>query len=75
MPRYLTAEEAADELGVAKNTLYAYVSRGLVRSELGDTSRRTRRYRADDVRQLKRRKEQKQDPSTAPARRSTGAFR
>jgi len=65
MPRYLMAEEAADELGVSKNTLYAYVSRGIVRSEPDDTSRRTRRYRADDVRQLKRRKEQKQDPATA----------
>lgn len=65
MPQYLTAEEAADELDVTKNTLYAYVSRGLVRSEPADTSRRTRRYRADDVRTLKRKKEQRQDPSTA----------
>lgn len=65
MPRYLTAEEAADELDVTKNTLYAYVSRGLVRSEPADTSRRTRRYRADDVRRLKRKKELRQDPATA----------
>jgi citrate synthase len=65
MPRYLTAEEAADALDVTKNTLYAYVSRGLVRSEPADTNRRTRRYRADDVRRLKRRSERQQDPATA----------
>lgn len=65
MPRYLTAEEAAAELDVTKNTLYAYVSRGLVRSEPADTSRRTRRYRADDVERLKRQNRLRQDPATA----------
>ena len=65
MPRFLTADEAAEELGVTKNTLYAYVSRGLVRSEPADTNRRTRRYRADDVRRLKRRAEHRRDPATA----------
>src|SRR5262249_29148426 len=35
---------------------YAYVSRGLLRSEAVD-SRRERRYRADDVARLKRRRE------------------
>ena len=61
----MTAEEAADALDVTRNTLYAYVSRGLVRSEPTDASRRTRRYRADDVRRLKRKKKLQQDPSTA----------
>jgi len=65
MPQYLTAEEAADELDVTKNTLYAYVSRDLVRSEPAATNRRTRRYRADDVRRLKRKNERKQDPARA----------
>lgn len=51
-PLYLSAREAAGELGVSTATLYAYVSRGLVRSEpVADT--RARRYRADDVRALK----------------------
>jgi excisionase family DNA binding protein len=31
--RYLSAREAAEELGVSLPTLYAYVSRGMVRSE------------------------------------------
>lgn len=65
MPRYLTADEAADELDIAKNTLYAYVSRGLIRSEPSDEERRTRRYRADDVQRLKRRTNHRSDPKTA----------
>lgn len=65
MPRYLTADEAADELGITKNTLYAYVSRGLIRSEPHTPQRRTRRYRADDVRRLQRKKKLRQDPATA----------
>jgi citrate synthase len=52
---YLSAREAAAELGVSPATLYAYVSRGLIRSEaVGST--RTRRYRAEDVRALKNRR-------------------
>lgn len=43
-------------------TLYAYVSRGLVRSEAGEGKRRNRRYRAEDVRRLRERKEQRRDP-------------
>ncbi|PQJ35036.1 hypothetical protein BSZ35_10915 [Salinibacter sp. 10B] len=65
MPRYLTAEEAADELDIAKNTLYAYVSRGLLRSEPADEGHRARRYRADDVQRLKRRTQQRTDPEAA----------
>ena len=54
-PLYLSAAEAAAELSVSPATLYAYVSRGLVRSEPGPTAR-SRRYRADDVRSLKHRR-------------------
>lgn len=61
--RYYTAREAAGELGVSLGTLYAYVSRGLVRSEAVGGKRRDRRYRAEDVRRLKERKEQRRDPS------------
>jgi citrate synthase len=63
--RYLTADEAAAALGVTKNTLYAYVSRGLVRSEPDATRRRTRRYHAEDVERLKRRQRQRQQPERA----------
>ncbi|MFP6699947.1 MAG: citrate synthase [Alphaproteobacteria bacterium] len=52
---YLTAREAAAELNVSRATLYAYVSRGLVRSEAVDGSR-SRLYRADDVRAIRSRK-------------------
>ena len=48
---YLSAREASAELAISQATLYAYVSRGLIRSEpSGDA--RARRYRADDVRSL-----------------------
>lgn len=50
-PVYLTAREAAAELDVSLATLYAYVSRGLIRSESVGTSR-SKRYRGDDVRAL-----------------------
>jgi len=53
--RYLSASEAANALGVSMQTLYAYVSRGLIRSEAGHG--RQRRYRADDVQRLLARKE------------------
>ncbi len=43
-------------------TLYAYVSRGMVRSEAAEGKRRSRRYRAEDVRALLERKERRRDP-------------
>lgn len=51
-PAYLTADEASAELNISRATLYAYVSRGLIRSEAVAGSR-TKRYRADDVRRLR----------------------
>ena len=45
-------------------TLYAYVSRGLIRSEAEGRSRR-RRYHAEDVWLLKRRREHRRDPARA----------
>lgn len=60
--RYLSARRAADELGVSLATLYAYVSRGMVRSEAVEGKKRNRRYRAEDVRRLKERKERRRDP-------------
>jgi len=52
---WISSAEAARRLSVSAATLYAYVSRGLLRSE-GTTGRRERRYRADDVSRLKRRR-------------------
>jgi citrate synthase len=60
--RYLSARQAAEELGVSLATLYAYVSRGMVRSEAVEGKGRARRYRAEDVRRLKERKERRRDP-------------
>ena len=53
---WLSSGEAARRLGVSAATLYAYVSRGLLRSEAID-GRRERRYRTDDVTRLKRRRD------------------
>ena len=63
--RYLTAAEAAAALGVSLATLYAYVSRGLVRSEAAGSSRRYRRYRREDVDRLRARQEQRRHPEQA----------
>src|SRR5258708_18626063 len=52
---YLSAREASAELAVSPATLYAYVSRGLIRSEPSPDSR-SHRYRAEDVRGLKERR-------------------
>lgn len=60
--RYLTARQAAAQLGVSLPTLYAYVSRGLIRSEAGGDIQRQRRYHAEDIQRLKERKEQRRDP-------------
>lgn len=53
--RLLSATEAAAALGISLPTLYAYVSRGLIRSEAG-TGTRNRRYAASDVQALQIRK-------------------
>lgn len=45
----VTANEAARLLGVTRRTLYAYVSRGLLRSEPGPGPSRARRYPRDQI--------------------------
>jgi citrate synthase len=50
---YLTADEAAAALGVKRETLYAYASRGRLRSYRRGTGR-ARLYRADEIRGLTR---------------------
>lgn len=61
LPRYLSAAEAARVLGVRPATLYAYVSRGQIRSEAGP-DKRARRYYAEDIERLAARKAQRRDP-------------
>ena len=54
--RYLTAKEAAALLSVKETTLYAYVSRGLIRSQAVSDTPRQHLYLAEDVQQLAERK-------------------
>jgi citrate synthase len=54
----LSAQQAAQKLGVTLPTLYAYVSRGLIRSEPSG-GRRQRRYKAEDIEALLQRKQEK----------------
>jgi len=61
--RYVTAKEAAALLGVKEATLYAYVSRGLIRSEAISDAPRQRLYLAEDVQTLAARKVQRRDPA------------
>ena len=45
---WLSSDAAARKLGVKAETLYAYVSRGMVRSERVPGTRRSRFLRADE---------------------------
>jgi citrate synthase len=54
MARPLTTAEAARRLGVKPATLYAYVSRGMLRRQLADDGR-TSRFDAADIERLARR--------------------
>ena len=58
---YLSAREASAELAISPATLYAYVSRGLIRSEPSSDSR-SHRYRAEDIRNLKERRTPSPEP-------------
>jgi citrate synthase len=65
---WMSAEEAARALRVNRSTLYAYVSRGFVRSEARAGRSRERRYSREDVEALHRRTEERRDPEKAPRR-------
>src|SRR5690348_10077894 len=65
---WISAEDAAALLGVSRQTLYAYVSRGLVRSQAAAGSSRVRRYAHEDVDALRRRAEARRHPDAAAAR-------
>src|SRR5690349_14656602 len=62
-PRYLTAQQAAQILGIKTATLYAYVSRGLIRSEAIEGDSRVSRYNAEDVERLRETKDQRKHPA------------
>lgn len=55
-PHWIGGREAAALLGVKRETLYAYASRGLVRSEPAGAGRE-RRYRREDLLRLKARRD------------------
>jgi citrate synthase len=65
---WMSAAEAARALGVTRSSLYAYVSRGYVRSEARAGRSRERRYSREDVEALNRRKEERRDPEKAARR-------
>ena len=65
---YVTAAEAARLLGVSRPTLYAYVSRGFIRSEPSPRNPRERRYAREDVERLRSRNEERRDPAKAAER-------
>ena len=65
MVRYYSSEEVVKRLGISRNTLYAYVSRGLIRSEPDGYGKRTRRYHAQDIDRLAQRRETQEAPHAA----------
>jgi citrate synthase len=68
-PAWIPAADAATLLGVSRTTLYAYVSRGFVRSQASSTSAtRERVYARDDLERLRRRSEERRAPDKAAAR-------
>src|SRR5579859_1408775 len=65
---HVTAKQAANALGVTLPTLYAYTSRGQLRSEPLPGRPRERRYFREDIERMRERKEVRRDPSKAAAR-------
>ena len=65
---WIPAADAARLLGVTRPTLYAYVSRGFIRSQPAAGASRERLYAREDVARLQRRTEERQAPDKAAAR-------
>ena len=61
------AADAAKRLGVSRATLYAYVSRGFVRSQTTPGPSRERGYCVEDVERLRRRAEERRHPDKVAA--------
>ncbi len=66
--RYLTVAETAERLGVRRETVYAYVSRGLLTSVRGEARRRGSRFAQDEVERLAARGREARAPSGAVER-------
>src|SRR5262249_27623121 len=64
---WMSASDACRVLRITPATLYAYVSRGFVRSEATRSASRQRRYSRDDVERLRRREEGRRDPDRTAA--------
>jgi citrate synthase len=64
---WIAASEASRLLGVSRATLYAYVSRGFIRSQASSGTTRERMYSHDDVARLRRRTEERRAPDKAAA--------
>jgi citrate synthase len=64
---WMSAAEAAAALRVSRATVYAYVSRGRIRSQPTAGPSRERVYSRDDVEGLRRRAETRRDPEKAAA--------
>jgi citrate synthase len=64
----MSADDAASVLRISRTTLYAYVSRGFIRSQAKPGPSRQRGYSRDDVVRLRRRTEARRDPENAAAR-------
>jgi len=62
---WLDAKEATKLLGVNRDTLYAYVSRGYIRSEAVPGKPRGKRYSREDVERLRMRAEERRNPEKA----------
>src|SRR5262245_38912975 len=65
---WIGAADAVRLLGVSRATLYAYVSRGFVRSQATAGPSRERLYSREDIERLRRRTEARRDPDKAAAR-------
>ncbi|HEX9460048.1 MAG TPA: citrate/2-methylcitrate synthase [Thermoanaerobaculia bacterium] len=68
MVTWLSSDDASKRLGVSRTTLYAYVSRGLVRSSPSPGNTHQRRYAAEDVERLRSRSEQRREPGKTAER-------
>jgi citrate synthase len=64
---WIAAGDASRLLGVSRATLYAYVSRGFIRSQATPGRTRERLYSHDDVERLRRRSEERRAPDKAAA--------
>src|SRR5260221_5084992 len=68
MVTWLSSSEGAEPPGVSRATLYAYVSRGLIRSSAAAGDSRGRRYAREDVERLRGRSEERRDPQKTAER-------